>query len=466
MTAARDQGLGEEVRFRELFESAPDGVFIAGADGIYTDVNAAGCRMLGYTRDELVGKSVTELVRPGDLPRQSALTARILAGGREVSEWELRRKDGTYLAVELSSNTFPDGRMRAIVRDITERREAEVRMRLSELKFSGIVEMSADAILTVDDAQRITMVNASAEHMFGYPQAAMIGAPLEALIPERFRAAHRTHVERFAGGQESGRPMGARSARLYGLRKGGEEFPVDASISRLEVGGARLLIVSMRDISEQRRVEDEQRLLAETGKILVSAGLDHQRILTDFADLAVRDLADWCIVDLVRGGHMRRLKVAHADPQKAALCDALEQYPFDWDRPSLLSEVLRTQRSALMSEVPSAHLESVAQGAEHLELLRAFEPKSIMVVPLIARGQVLGALVFGSSRAGRRYVAQDMDVAERLADRLALAIDNARLHAALEQAIHARDGVLAIVAHDLRNPLNAIALHAQMLRGR
>jgi signal transduction histidine kinase len=222
----------------------------------------------------------------------------------------------------------------------------------------------------------------------------------------------------------------------------------------------------MRDISEQRRVEDEQRLLAETGKILVSAGLDHQRILTNFADLAVRDLADWCIVDLVRDGHVRRLKVAHGDPEKAALCDALERYPFDWNRPSLVSEVLQTQRSTLMSDVPAAHLESVAQGAEHLELLRAFEPKSIMVVPLVARGQVLGALVFGSSRAGRRYGARDMDVAERLADRLALAIDNARLHEALEQAILARDGVLAIVAHDLRNPLNAIALHAQMLRRR
>lgn len=80
-------------------------------------------------------------------------------GGTEVSEWRLRCKDGSYVPVELSSNTLPDGRLRAFVRDITGRREAEERLRLSEAKFSGIVSIATDAIISIDDEHRITLFN-------------------------------------------------------------------------------------------------------------------------------------------------------------------------------------------------------------------------------------------------------------------------------------------------------------------
>jgi PAS domain S-box-containing protein len=184
-----------------------------------------------------VGRSIVEFVSPDELPRQAALKQRILEGGMELSEWRLRRKDGTYVPVELSMNALPNGHLRAFVRDITERSATEEALRLSEAKFSGIVSCSADAIISIDDAQRITMFNEGAERIFGYSKAEILGSPLEVLIPERFGLNHRQHVKGFAAGEETARRMGARRAEIIGLRKNGEEFPADAAISKLEVGG-------------------------------------------------------------------------------------------------------------------------------------------------------------------------------------------------------------------------------------
>jgi signal transduction histidine kinase len=136
------------------------------------------------------------------------------------------------------------------------------------------------------------------------------------------------------------------------------------------------------------------------------------------------------------------------------------------ERPSPLYDVLDSQRSMLMSDVPPGYLESVAQSADHLRLLRLLDPGSFIIVPLVARNQTLGTINLGGSRSSRRYGPEDVRFVERLARLVAPAVDNARLHEALEQSVRARDEVLGIVAHDLRNPLNTIVLHAQALRRR
>jgi signal transduction histidine kinase len=120
----------------------------------------------------------------------------------------------------------------------------------------------------------------------------------------------------------------------------------------------------------------------------------------------------------------------------------------------------------LMNDVTPEYLASIAQDPEHLRLLRELDPTAFLIAPLVARGQSLGTLSFGASRASRRYDPRDVYMAEQLASRVALALDNARTHVALERAVRARDDVLGIVAHDLRNPLNAIVLHAHAMRPR
>jgi len=139
--------------------------------------------------------------------------------------------------------------------DISARKRAEHALRLSEAKFSGIISIAAEAIISVDRRQCITIFNEGAEQIFGYAKEEMIGAPFDRLIPERFRARHNADFDRFAGGPANARKMGDRAA-VYGLRKGGTEFPAEASISKVEVGGETFFSVVLRDITDRKAVEE------------------------------------------------------------------------------------------------------------------------------------------------------------------------------------------------------------------
>ena len=184
--------------------------------------------------------------------------------------------------------------------DIEQIKAAEQKLRESESMFSGIVAISADAILSIDEAQRITIFNDGAEEIFGYSKAEAIGMPLATLIPARFRDAHRQHVARFASGDATARRMGGgRTTTIAGLRKSGEEFPAEAAISKLQVGGTTILNVALRDITERTRIDKEQQFLAEAGAAL-AASLDYEQTLATVARLVVRDFADWCTIDLHR----------------------------------------------------------------------------------------------------------------------------------------------------------------------
>jgi PAS domain S-box-containing protein len=141
--------------------------------------------------------------------------------------------------------------------DIIDRVWAERALRLSEAKSSGILSISADALISIDDQQRITMFNEGAEKIFGYSKDELLGTPLDRLIPERLRAIHRGHVESFARGEVVARKMGEMGATIMGLRKNGQEFPADAAISKLEVDGTRILTVALRDVTVQKSGELE-----------------------------------------------------------------------------------------------------------------------------------------------------------------------------------------------------------------
>jgi PAS domain S-box-containing protein len=242
--------------------------------------------------------------------------------------------------------------------DVTEQKRAEQRLKESEAKFAGIISISEDAIISIDADQRIIVFNSGAERVFGYSQAEAIGTPLDNLIPERFRKIHRQHVERFASGAVSTRRVGERLITVVGLRKNGEEFPAEAAISKLQVGDKTLLTVAMRDITERKRLEKEQQLLAEAGALL-AASLDYDQTLTTVAHLVVRDFADWCMVEVVdEDGVIRRLKVVARDPSKADLCGLLQQIPIDRDGPYVLRDVFETKQSFLVTHVTSQQLAS------------------------------------------------------------------------------------------------------------
>jgi PAS domain S-box-containing protein len=453
-----------EAQSKELLELASDGILIADLSGRCLDVNRAGCAMLGYAREALLGRSVVDLIPVEDGPRLLAVKQALLRGDADVGEWILRKGDGTWLPAEVSMKILPDGRWQSFFRDTSKRKEMEKALRLSEAKFSGIVSISADAIISVDEQQRIIIFNEGAERIFGYTRAEAIGAPLDILIPEALRSGHRAEVERFATGEHVSLRMGERGTFLRGLRKNGDEFQADAAISKLEVSGRRILTVTVRDMTLQKRAENEQRFLSEVGTRLASS-LDYDETLTHIAELAVGELADVCIVDvLADNADSRRVRTVSRDPSLKWACDVLTRMPFDRNRPNPTWAAVEEKRPVLVEALSPQMVAVLAQTDERLEALNAISPKSLMAVPLLVRSQAIGVLIFLSSAPERRYGPEQLGLAEALALRGALFIENARLYRAAHHAVQVRDEVLGIVAHDLRSPLNSILMTLEVLK--
>ena len=189
------------------------------------------------------------------------------------------------------------------------------------------------------------------------------------------------------------------------------------------------------DHSARSRRERERAFLSEASDALASS-LDYATTLTTVTRLAVEGIADWCAVDELRSdGSVSRLAVAHRDPAKLALARALqEKYPPDPNASFGVANVLRTGRPELVPEITDELLAQVAVDEEHLRLARALELRSYIVVPLIARDVVLGALTLVASATHHRFDERDLALAQELARRAALAIDNARLYRQSEEA--------------------------------
>lgn len=336
-------------------------------------------------------------------------------------------------------------------------------LRLAEARFAGILRIALDGIVVVDEEQRIVLFNQGAERMFGYSAAEVLGRPLDLLVPERFRAMHHASIAEFARGGPQARPMSEDSVEVVGLRKGGEEFPIEAAISRSEVAGQLLLTAVMRDVTERRRTEHAQRVLVDSAAAL-GTKLDVESTLDEIAKLGARGLGALSVVYLVgEEGLGRQVRVSVADPSQRELADVVERALGSVS--SLPGQrVVETRKPLLLSEIPAGYLEALSASDEMRDALRTLAPSGLIAVPLIARDHCLGALVLFGSAALRRYDERDLQLAQEIGGRAVLALANAVLYAAARDAIRQRDNLLAIVAHDLRSPLNTIRLGATMLR--
>jgi len=424
--------------------------------------NGALAARTGFSADEVRGTSCERRIAHRDRGRFLETLHRVRAGESVLFEgfWLSRSGPPRWLALAAELQPLPDGQVEVALLglDRTEPERTREALRDSEAKFAGIISIAADAIVSVDELQRIVVFNAGAEKIFGWEAKEVLGQSLDLLIPQRFRDHHRVEMKTFAQGPVVARKMGERQADVWGLRKNGEEFPAEASISKLEISGRMLLTAAMRDVTERRALEAEQRFLAELG-VRLGESLDPQETLVTVAKLAVPFLADFCVADLVEGeAQLRRVAVAHADPAQEAAAERLRRFLLAPEGPSLGATALRRREPILISELVPGELESVTQGPEHLAAVRALSPRSLIAAPLFARGRALGVLLFVG--VTRRYGPEALRLARELASRASSAIENARLFEAAQQALRARDEVLRVVAHDLRNPLNTIGLAA------
>lgn len=214
------------------------------------------------------------------------------------------------------------------------------------------------------------------------------------------------------------------------------------------------------NISERKRREASLRLLADAGAVL-AASLDFETTLANVAKMAVPGLADWCSVSLLQDGELRQLAVFHVDPVQERILNELGQR-WSWlDASRGPGRAMQTGQPVVAYEVERAT--DGAVDAEQLALLQKLALTSYIAVPMRMGERVFGVLSFGMSGAARRFTPEDVTVATDLAQRAAAAIEHASLYAEAQRASHLRAEVLAIVSHDLRNPLTAILTGAGLL---
>ncbi len=259
-----------EARLEAIVRSAMDGIITIDAGQRIVLFNAAAERMFGCAAPDAIGgpldrfiperfrqahrQHIEHFMRTGETSRRMGLQ-RALSG---------LRADGTEFPLEASISQASVGGellLTVILRDVTERiraeqalRQANETLRESEARLDATVRSAMDAIIAIDEDQKIVLFNAAAEAMFGSPAGEAVGDPLDRFIPPRFRAAHYRHVEQFGRTGVTTRRMGTQMA-LWGLREGGTEFPLEASISQATVGGRKLMTVILRDITERMNAE-------------------------------------------------------------------------------------------------------------------------------------------------------------------------------------------------------------------
>jgi signal transduction histidine kinase len=229
------------------------------------------------------------------------------------------------------------------------------------------------------------------------------------------------------------------------------------------------IVAFFQDITARRRAQDASSFLAEASRLLGSS-TDYTDTLTNLARAAVPRLGDWCAVDVVRDPQLSqwpptldRVAVVHQDPAKIALGAQLtSEYPTDWTQSSGLAGVLRTGKPMYLPTITDEMVAAGAMDARHLELLRALQFRSVMVVPLVARDRVLGAVTLCMTESDRHYDESDLALAEDLARRAGAAVDTATLLRDTERANAAKTEFLRTISHELRQPINATVAFLQL----
>ncbi|WP_414585081.1 PAS domain S-box protein [Scytonema sp. PCC 10023] len=432
-------------------------------------------------------------VHPDELAQTEAKLQQAMQGLKEYHhEYRLRWSDGSIHWVEArgkftyDSGENPKHSIGAVI-DITERKQVEqereqllereriarTQVEAAQRQLATIFETSPVGIALLDTEQRFLAINEALAQINGLTREQHLGHS----IAELFGQSDPQIVEVFHQIYATGNPfispsfavnVPGRSDRTPGY------YNVYYLPTTNQNGQVEDVLVYVIDVTEQLRLERAQRFLSEASAVLASS-LDYQTTLERVAQLAVPELADWCTVHMVEeDGSIEQIAVAHTDPGKLQWAHQIrDKYPLNPDDPRGAALTLRTGQSDLLADIPDELLVQAARDPEHLEILRQVGFKSVMTVPLRTQTRILGVISFVSAESGLQYDSIDLQLAEELAHRASLAIDNAqfyrvaqRARAKAEAANRVKDEFLAVLSHELRSPLNPILGWTKILRSK
>lgn len=326
--------------------------------------------------------------------------------------------------------------------------------------FRFLVENTDDVVYVAGLDGRIRYISPAVEWVLGYRPDELIGTTGMHLVdPADQDSARASFAESLR------RPEATRAQELRVRHRDGSWRTLEV-VRRIvrDPSGIPSCVVNSRDITARKRGEDALRFLADAGQTL-ALSLDAEVTLRAIGRLVVPHLADSCIVYLLDGdGHVRRLEATHAEPEmEARLRERVARFPLTLDRLIRpVAEALQTGQTVLRSEIDPADLTASGWTTDAPER-NAVVPHALMVIPLLGRGRILGAISLGATAPGRAFRTDDLVLAEDLAQRAALAIDNARLYTESRTAAAARSRFYAMISHDLRAPLGAIMLYNDVL---
>jgi PAS domain S-box-containing protein len=457
--------------FQTTIASIGDGVISTDHNGRVVNMNPVAEALTGWTERSARGLPVTDVFKIVNEETRALVinpVEKVVEQGIAVgmaSHALLIAKDGIERPIDDSAAPIRDGQGNVqgiifVFRDVTAKRKAENTLRETSVFLKGIIASTREGIQTLDLEGRLLWMNPYGQHMMQIDnleplryQSVDLDWPREAQVTmkEAVTKAKRGEVASFEA--------------FYPTAKGVQKW-WEVTVS--PIVGARgepiqLLMVS-RNITERKRSEQSARFLADATEKLAEL-TDHTSTVQKIAGTVVPGIADWCAIDLLQGdGSYRRVAIAHAQPPSSVSQKPLTNYIAHPSPLHGISRVILTGQPTLVENISDTTVESLAQDDEQLHLLKKMGLKSYICVPLLLRGKVLGALTFASVGFRSSYDNTDLRFAQELAHHISVAVENARLYQALQEAGQRKDEFLATLAHELRNPLAPLRNGLEIMR--
>lgn len=513
---ARAQAERTTVLLDTVLRTAPVGLAFVGPELRFVRVNEVLAELSGLSIDQHLGRTVREVL-PGLAAQLEPLLLQVLETGEpavlhevtgETSDHpgEVRHWLVSHYPIKGGAGTVE--LVGSVVMEITDRKRraqhsalrADVGTALNErTSLQAVLQRCAESVVhhldaafarvwLFDEREGVLRLHASAglyTHLDGPHGRIRIGDLKIGRIAQERRAHLSTRVleDPWVGDEAWARREGMVSFAGYPLVIGERLLGVIALFSRsvlpqdsLDALGS--ISALLAEGIERRRAEErlavaerEQRFLAEAS-VTLSATLHLAATFERAVRLVVANLADWSVLDLAQDdGRVEQVAAAHADPAKEPLAlDLRARFPVRADAPHGVARVLRTGEPEIYPDVSDPSWRAAGLGEDHSEFLRGLGARSYLCVPLRARGRVIGALSVISTQETRRYGEAELRLAQDLCRRVEVAIDNARLHEEAERArdqaqraVLMRDNLMAVLSHDLRDPLSAVAMNAALM---
>ncbi|WP_052517494.1 PAS domain-containing sensor histidine kinase [Archangium violaceum] len=475
---AREAVRESETRLRCIVAALSEGIVVHDATGAVTFSNEAASRLLGLTQDQLLGRTSMDArwravkedgsPYPGD--EHPAMLALRMGTPQLDKVMGVERPDGTRVWLSINALPLPgsDGQspqgMVASFFDITQRKEAEAALRVSDERLRMSLASATIGTWDYNPATGEFLCDPRTLVLFGAPPGHRMDCEsfISIIHPEdrerTQQVIQRTLRPESGGGYDI-------EYRVIGIQDGAERWISAQGRAWFDEQGQLLRFNgTVVDITQRKRAEASARFLSEASGLLAERLDRAEELLERVARLAASSICTYCIIGVAQAdGRLPRVAAAHREPSKEPLIQRSMRFVSKVPGTSPLLEGVHTGKSTLIREFTLAARQRYAVSPEHLELMNTLDAHSVMMVPMRAGGKVHGMMILAACTPRRRFDEEDLTLAEELAHRVGMALENLRLYEEARQAVGLRDEFLSVASHELKTPLTSLKLQHALI---